>query len=77
MSALDELATDFRDAKAAGYSNSIRNFGFIVTLVAVEHVLQSLVGLSKILQEKSCDLIEAVSETRVITRLLQVNSVQI
>ncbi|XP_053405138.1 zinc finger MYM-type protein 1-like [Mercenaria mercenaria] len=71
VAALVELAADYGDVKAAGYNSSIRTFGFIVALVAVEHILKALFQLSKMLQDKECDLIEAVSEAQVITGMLQ------
>ena len=72
VTSLDELARDYGDTKAAGYSRSIQNFEFIVTLVAVEHALSGLVNLSKLLQKKSCDLIEASDEARVVTTMIEV-----
>ena len=57
METLDELASDYGDTKAAGYSRSIQNFEFIMTLVAVEDALSKLVNLSKLLQKKNCDLL--------------------
>jgi len=70
---LDELATNYGDSKAAGHRDSITKFTFIVTLVAVEHVLSTLTPLSKLLQDKSCDLIDATSESRIVFALLQVS----
>ena len=55
MVSLDELASDYGDTKATGYSRSIQNFEFIMTLVAVEHRLSGLVNMSKLLQKKGCD----------------------
>lgn len=72
VSSLDELASDYGDSKAAGYSRSIQNFEFITTLVAVEHALSGLVHLSKLLQKKTCDLLEATEEARVVVAMLEV-----
>ncbi|KAH3771534.1 hypothetical protein DPMN_172857 [Dreissena polymorpha] len=58
-------------AKASGYLLSVLQYDFIITLVAIEHVLASLVPLSKMLQRKSCDL-KAATETRVVKALIQV-----
>ena len=72
MASLDELANDYRDTKAAGYSRSIQNFEFILTLVAVEDVLSKLVNLSKLLQKKTCDLLKASEEAQVVITMLEV-----
>ncbi|XP_052809538.1 zinc finger MYM-type protein 1-like [Mya arenaria] len=71
VTSVEELANNYGDSKAAGYNHSIQNFSFIVTLVAVEHVLSGLVRLSKLLHDKSCDLLEAASEARVVIAMLQ------
>ena len=43
-----------------------------MTLVAVEHALSGLVNLSKLLQKKGCDLLEASEEARVVIAMLEV-----
>lgn len=68
VEALADLCLHYGDSKAGAYRIAIMQFGFIVCLVAIEHVLSGLMPLSKMLQNKSCDLIEAVKEANVITR---------
>lgn len=58
------------DAKARSFVCSIKKFDFIITLVAVQSVLQPLVPLSDMLQQKGVDLIEAFSESRIIIEQL-------
>jgi len=58
------------DAKARSFVCSIKKFDFIITLVAVQSVLQPLVPLSDMLQQKGVDLIEAISESRIIIEQL-------
>ncbi|WAQ95792.1 P52K-like protein [Mya arenaria] len=67
---LDRLA-DEGDTKAAVHKLSVTNFEFIVTLVAIEHLLSALVPLSNMLQAKDCDLLHAANDTRVVMVLLQ------
>lgn len=54
------------DTKAGAYRASLTQFSFIISLVAVEHVLASCVELSKLLQSVNCDLIMAASEAEVV-----------
>ncbi|WAR12310.1 hypothetical protein MAR_026490, partial [Mya arenaria] len=49
--------------KAAVHKLSVTNFDFIVTLVAIEHLLSALVPLSNMLQAKDCDLLHAANGT--------------
>ena len=70
VTALEYLATD-GDGKARSYAISIQKFDFIVTLVTVEHVLQSLLPLTTFLQAKQCDLLEAAKEATTIVSLLK------
>ena len=58
------------DSKARSYACSIKKFDFIITLVAAQSILQPLVPLSEMLQSKTVDLIEAVSESRVVIEQL-------
>ncbi|CAG2239243.1 unnamed protein product [Mytilus edulis] len=58
------------DSKARSYACSIKKFDFIITLVAAQSILQPLVPLSEMLQRKSVDLIEAVSESKVVIEQL-------
>ncbi|KAH3693848.1 hypothetical protein DPMN_081287 [Dreissena polymorpha] len=69
-SSLEQLSAG-GDAKASGYLLSVLQFDFIITLVVIEHVLASLVPLSKMLQGKSCDLLKAATETRVVKDLIR------
>ena len=66
VSALEDLWINHGDTKAGTRRNAVLQFEFVVTLVAVEHVLSGLVPLSQLLQKKSCDLVEAVVEARVV-----------
>ncbi|XP_052809573.1 zinc finger MYM-type protein 1-like, partial [Mya arenaria] len=70
VTTLDRLA-DEGDTKAAVHKLSVTNFEFIVTLVAIEHLLSALVPLSNMLQAKDCDLLHAANDTRVVMVLLQ------
>lgn len=54
------------DAKARSYRCSILKFDFIISLVAVEFIIQGLLPLNNMLQGKCCDLIEAAKEARVL-----------
>ena len=47
------------------------SFPFIICLVTAEHLIQSTTQLSKLLQLKSIDLVEAVKEANVVKELLQ------
>ncbi|XP_052771191.1 52 kDa repressor of the inhibitor of the protein kinase-like [Mya arenaria] len=69
-SALNVLATEHGDTKAASYRSGILSFDFIVTLVAVEYILSGVVPLSKMLQKENCDLVQASLEARVLTAQL-------
>ena len=71
VTSLEQLAAG-GDAKAHGYMLSVIQFDFIVTLVTIEHVLAAVVPLSTALQSKTCDLLIAATETRVLRALLQV-----
>ncbi|KAJ8297606.1 hypothetical protein KUTeg_024137 [Tegillarca granosa] len=54
------------DAKTRSYRCSILKFDFIISLVAVEFIIQGLLPLNNMLQGKCCDLIEAAKEARVL-----------
>lgn len=58
VDSLTELAHN-GDDKAHAHLRNILDFGFIISLVAAEHVLQSTVQLSKLLQGETIDLVEA------------------
>lgn len=70
VDSLDDLQQD-GDAKARSYHSSITKFDFIISLVAAQNVLQPLVRLSAILQTKDFDLIQAVTEAKVVVSVLQ------
>jgi len=65
MNSLEVLEQE-GDSKARSYRCCILKFDFVVSLVAVEFVIQGLVPLNKILQGKDCDLVEAAKEARVL-----------
>lgn len=71
VTALQTLS-DNGDSKATGHCLSIQQFGFIITLVASQHVLEALVPLSLTLQKKDCDLVRALTDTKVVVKTLQV-----
>ncbi|CAC5389977.1 unnamed protein product [Mytilus coruscus] len=58
------------DLKARSYACSIKKYDFIITLVVAQSILQPLVPLSEMLERKSVDLIEDVSESRVFIEQL-------
>lgn len=70
VSALVDFWINHGDMKAGIRRNAVLQFEVIVTLVAVEHVLSGLVPLSQLLQKKTCDLLEAVVEARVVKKQL-------
>ncbi|CAG2210818.1 unnamed protein product [Mytilus edulis] len=65
VSALEHLRQD-GDDKAGQFLAAISRFEFIIELVTTEHILQSIVHLITYLQSKSCDLVEAVRECKLI-----------
>ncbi|VDI33904.1 Hypothetical predicted protein [Mytilus galloprovincialis] len=65
VSALEHLRQD-GDDKAGQFLAAISRFEFIIGLVTTEHILQSIVHLTTYLQSKSCDLVEAVRECKLI-----------
>ena len=67
--ALEKLAGE-GDGKAAMYQSAMSKFGFIVALVAAEHVLSGLVNLSNFLQKKECDLLSAVQYAKEVKRVI-------
>ena len=70
-----ETLSDDGDGKARGYLCSIKQFDFIIALCATEHVLSNTVSLSKMLQGKNVDLIEAVKEASVVINVMKVERV--
>ena len=67
-----ETLSDNGDGKARGYLCSIKQFDFIIALCATEHVLSITVSLSKMLQGKNVDLIEAAKEVSVVINVMKV-----
>ncbi|CAC5385815.1 unnamed protein product [Mytilus coruscus] len=65
ISALEHLRQD-GDDKAGQILAAISRFEFIIGLVTTEHILQSIVHLTTFLQSKSCDLVAAVRECKLI-----------
>ena len=68
-----ETLSDDGDGKARGYLCSIKEFDFIIALCATEHVLSNTVSLSKMLQGKNVDLIEAAKEASVVINVMKVD----
>ncbi|XP_062599060.1 52 kDa repressor of the inhibitor of the protein kinase-like, partial [Saccostrea cucullata] len=69
VAALQSLE-DAKDEKASQYLAAILRFEFIIALVVAEHVLSSTVALTNYLQKKDIDLLEAVTEAKVVIRRL-------
>ncbi|XP_068742056.1 52 kDa repressor of the inhibitor of the protein kinase-like [Montipora capricornis] len=67
-----ETLSDDGDGKARGYLCSIKQVDFIIALCATEHVLSNTVSLSKMLQGKNVDLIEAAKEASVVINVMKV-----
>lgn len=70
MEALGDLSQNHAAAKAGTHKVAVLNFSFIISLVAAKHALSSLVPLPLLLQKKECNLLEAVSETEFVSRVL-------
>ncbi|CAC5359187.1 unnamed protein product [Mytilus coruscus] len=66
-----EYLRDNRDEKAGAYLAAILKFEFLIALVVAEHILSVTVALSNFLQIKSCDLIDAVGESKVVVQRLR------
>jgi hypothetical protein len=66
--ALEELEED-GDSKARGHACSVKRFDFVIALYATEHVLQSTVALSNMLQRVNMDLVEAANEATVVVEI--------
>lgn len=67
--ALQTLKND-RDEKAGLYLTAILKFEFIVSLIVAEHILSSTVALTNYLQKPDIDLIEAVTEAKIVVSRL-------
>jgi hypothetical protein len=48
------------------YLTAILKFDFIVVLVVAEHILSSTVALTNYLQKPEIDLVEAVTEAKIV-----------
>ena len=66
VAALSDLNRNYSDSKAGLCKTAISLFEFIITLVAVEQIISTLVPLSLLLQSKTCDLIAAFDESLVV-----------
>ena len=69
VSALETLKND-KDEKAGLYLTAILKFDFIVVLVVAEHILSSTVALTNYLQKPEIDLVEAVTEAKIVVSRL-------
>ena len=67
---LDDLATD-GDKNAIEFKRAMQDFGFLVCLVACEHVLQITLKLSDALQIPSLDLVAAATEADDVVNMLR------
>ena len=65
VSALNSLKDD-NDDKAAQSMNAILRFEFIISLVVAEHILSSTVALKNYLQKTDIDLIESLTEAKIV-----------
>ncbi|CAG2232520.1 unnamed protein product [Mytilus edulis] len=65
VSALNSLKDD-NDDKAAQSMNAILRFEFIISLVVAEHILSSTVALTNYLQKTDIDLIESLTEAKIV-----------
>ncbi|CAC5401909.1 unnamed protein product [Mytilus coruscus] len=75
VSALNSLKAD-NDDKAAQSMNAILRFEFIISLVVAEHILSSTVALTNYLQKPDIDLIEALTEAKIVIQRLSDESEQ-
>ena len=66
---MEKLQAD-GDDKAGQHLASMLRFEFIIALVVAEHILSSTVALTNLLQKTDMDLMEAVSETKVVLRII-------
>ncbi|KAH3799772.1 hypothetical protein DPMN_153387 [Dreissena polymorpha] len=57
VTALDQLSAEHGDTKAGVYKMAVLTFDFIVTLVAVEHVLQDWCRFQTFFRRKSAILL--------------------
>ncbi|KAJ8314715.1 hypothetical protein KUTeg_006865 [Tegillarca granosa] len=65
IQAFEYLQND-HDDKAGLHLGALLRFEFLIGLVVCEHVLRLIVHLSFFLQDKSCDMLAAVEECRVV-----------
>lgn len=66
-----EYLKDNNDDKVGQYLSAILRFEFIIALVVAEHILSGTVALTTFLQGTKCDLVEAISESRVVVKQLR------
>ncbi|VDI62435.1 Hypothetical predicted protein [Mytilus galloprovincialis] len=69
VSALNSLKDD-NDDKAAQSMNAILRFEFIISLVVAEHILSATVALTNYLQKTDIDLIESLTEAKIVIQRL-------
>ena len=65
-----EYLKDNIDDKAGQYLSANLRFEFIIALVVAEHILSGTVALTTFLQSTKCDLVQAISESRVVVKQL-------
>lgn len=70
IQAFEYLQND-HDDKAGLHLGALLRFEFLIGLVVCEHVLRLIVHLSFFLQDKSCDMLAAVEECRVVITQLR------
>ena len=74
VSAVEQLAADEGNGertKSYSYLHAIERFDFTIALCTAKTCKQALLPLSKQLQEKNCDLVQAAGEVAVVKELLQ------
>ncbi|XP_063416002.1 zinc finger MYM-type protein 1-like [Mytilus trossulus] len=69
VSSLNSLKDD-NDDKAAQSMNAILRFEFIISLVVAEHILSATVALTNYLQKTDIDLIESLTEAKIVIQRL-------
>ena len=69
VAALQSLEDD-KDEKASQCLAAILRFEFIIVLVVAEHILSCTVALTNYLQRKDIDLLEAVTEAKIVIQRL-------
>ena len=67
------MSNNYGDAKTGPFKLDITQFGFIITLVVAEFILaqREVDQLSKMLHNKTCDLVESSKEASILHSLIQ------